>query len=142
MIISTKKVGIFRLIFNVENFLIYISNIWMYHLFMSEWIWKIMEIYFGWIILWRMKNVINGWILPLSTFVMLMPRPGFLNWRHQPFDVRYLKKPLGDGSVESTIPRSISEERHEDESSRLEERRFRSKHPQFPSIFITFQFTM
>lgn len=68
-----------------------------------------------------------------SIRVMLMPRPVFLHCRHHPLDVNnFIKLPLC-GVI--SPPRSISDERHDDESSKLEPRRCRLKQAQFLNIF-------
>ena len=78
---------------------------------------------------------------PLSTLVMLIPRPGFLIARKHPDDVNILNKllplPLSRSFdvLLSFAFRSISDERHEEESSLREYRLFRLIHPQFFNIF-------
>lgn len=87
-------------------------------------------------------------VLPLSTFVMLIPRPGFLMARKHPDDVNILNKllplPLSRSFdvLLSFAFRSISDERHEDESSLREYRLFRLIHPQFFNIFFIFYFLL
>lgn len=63
---------------------------------------------------------------------MLISRSGFRHCRHHPFDVNSLSKLLACGFL--STPRSISDDRHEDESSKLELRRCRLKHAQFRNI--------
>lgn len=63
---------------------------------------------------------------------MLIVLPVFLHCRHHPRGViNFRRLPL---FVDTSLPRSISDERHDDESSKLEPRRWRWKHAQFRSI--------
>lgn len=61
-----------------------------------------------------------------------MPRPVFRHCRHQPLDVNSFSRLPLCGVI--SPPRSISDDRHEDESSKLELRRVRWKQPQLRSI--------
>lgn len=71
-----------------------------------------------------------------SIFDMLMVLPVLRHWRHHPRDViNFRMLPL---LVETSLPRSISDERHDDESSKLEPRRWRWKHAQLRSIVTCF----
>lgn len=71
----------------------------------------------------------------LSTFVMLIPRPGFRHSRHHNFDVQNFKKPLLLGTLRViSAPRSISDERHDDESSIIDDRRRDLKQIQFRNM--------
>lgn len=73
-----------------------------------------------------------------STLVMLMPRPGFRHSRHHNFGVQNFKKLLPPELPRNTsVPRSISDDRHEDESSIIDERRRDLKHIQFFSMALT-----
>lgn len=71
---------------------------------------------------------------------MLMPRPVFRHCRHHPFDVNNFSKLPLCGVI--SPPRSISDERHDDESSKLEPRRCRLKQAQFRSIMASYTFIM
>lgn len=67
-----------------------------------------------------------------STFDMLMLRPVLRQCRHQPFDENsFVRAPVCGWP---SPPRSISDDRHDDESSKLEPRRWRPKHVQFRNI--------
>lgn len=59
--------------------------------------------------------------LLLSILVMLMPLPVFRHCRHHVLDVNNFKRLPLFGVI--STPRSISDERHDDESSKLEPRR-------------------
>ncbi len=63
---------------------------------------------------------------------MLISRSGFLHCRYHPFDDNSLSKLLACGFL--STPRSISDDRHDDESSKLELRLCRLKHAQFLNI--------
>lgn len=68
-----------------------------------------------------------------SIFDMLMVLPVFRHWRHHPREViNFRRLPL---LVDTSLPRSISDERHELESSKFEPRRWRWKHAQFRNMF-------
>lgn len=63
---------------------------------------------------------------------MLIVLPVLRHCLHHPRDViNFRMLPL---FVDTSLPRSISDERHEEESSKLEPRRWRWKHAQFRSI--------
>lgn len=71
---------------------------------------------------------------------MLIVLPVLRHCRHHPRDViNFRMLPL---FVDTSLPRSISDERHDDESSKLEPRRWRWKHAQFRNIvyWICFSF--
>lgn len=74
--------------------------------------------------------------LLLSTFVMLIPRPVFRHGLHQLLPVNSFSRLFSVG-VNGSPPRSSSELRHEDESSKLEQRRLRRKQPQLSNISMT-----
>lgn len=71
-----------------------------------------------------------------STLVMLIPLPVLRHGRHQLFAVNSFRMPLSVG-VSGSPPRSSSELRQEDESSKLEQRRLRGKQPQLRNILLS-----
>lgn len=74
-----------------------------------------------------------------SIFDMLMVLPVLRHWRHHPRDViNFRRLPL---LVDTSLPRSISLDRHDDESSKLEPRRWRWKHAQFRSMVYYYFFS-
>lgn len=74
---------------------------------------------------------------------MLILRPALHQCRHQPRDVNILVNapaappPPPPPPVSDSLPRSISDERHDEESSKLEPRRWRPKHEQLRNILPT-----
>lgn len=72
---------------------------------------------------------------------MLMPLPVFRHCRHHVLDVNNFKRLPLFGVI--SPPRSISDERHDDESSKLEpRRRWRWKQAQLRSIIYSYRFTI
>ena len=67
---------------------------------------------------------------------MLMPLPVLRHGRHQLFPVNSFRMPLSVG-VSGSPPRSSSELRQDDESSKLEQRRLRGKQPQLRNILLS-----
>lgn len=64
---------------------------------------------------------------------MLIPRPVLRHGLHQLWPVSSFRRPFSVG-VDGSPPRSSSELRHEEESSKLEHRRLRGKQPQIRNI--------
>lgn len=69
-----------------------------------------------------------------SIFDMLMVLV-FRHWRHHPRDViNFRRLPL---LVDTSLPRSISDDRHDELSSKLDPRRWRWKHAQFRNMAVS-----